>query len=88
MLVHVDVTWRSPPIFTVTTSLIYGSTFILEGKDEVLQANKSGLEVIKLQFILKLKIKRNEWLLACHFEVCKNVFSCYILALIPAMGLE
>ena len=24
----------------------------------------SGLEVIKLEFILKLKIKRNDWLLA------------------------
>ena len=26
--------------------------------------NLSGLEVIKLDFILKLKIKRNDWLLA------------------------
>ena len=26
--------------------------------------NRSGLEVIKLEFILRLKIKRNDWLLA------------------------
>ena len=27
-------------------------------------ASEYGLEVIKLEFILKLKIKRNDWLLA------------------------
>ena len=28
----------------------------------------SGLEFIKLEFLLKLKIKRNNWLLALYFE--------------------
>ena len=30
------------------------------------QSSTPGLEVIKLEFILKLKIKCNDWLLACH----------------------
>ena len=27
-------------------------------------AQRSGIEVIKLEFVLKLKLKRNDWLLA------------------------
>ena len=32
--------------------------------DLLIQPKRSGPEVIKLEFILKLKIKRNDWLLA------------------------
>ena len=42
--------------------------FILEGKDEVLQAyNSAGHWVVKLEYSLKLKIKRNDWL---HADTC------------------
>ena len=37
-----------------------------------------GLEVIILEFILKLKIKHNDWLLALHFEF-ETVFKFYNL---------
>ena len=37
-----------------------------------------GVEVIKLEFILKLKIKRNDWLLA---DNCLQAANCYALFL-------
>ena len=36
----------------------------------------SGLEVIKLEFILRLKIKRNDWLLA---DTCPQAANQYAL---------
>ena len=46
--------------------------------------DRPGLEVIKLEFILKLKIKRNQPMIALYFEfetVLKfyNLEACYVL---------
>ena len=37
------------------------------GQKETRNKNRPGLEVIKLEFILRLKIKRNDWLLAAFY---------------------
>ena len=53
----------------ICTTLLHETT----ERDEV---KRPGLEVIKLEFILRLKIKRNDWLLATklfHFHrILKN----------------
>ena len=38
---------------------------------------KTGLEVIKLEFILRLKIKRNDWLLADTCPQAANHFALF-----------
>ena len=40
----------------------------LESSPQKRNSWRPGPEVIKLEFILKLKIKRNDWLLALDFE--------------------
>ena len=53
-------------------------TFFQEHYQGVKHSVCQGLEVIKLEFILRLKIKRNDWLLA---DVRKHQSLCFILSL-------
>ena len=48
---HVEGTWKKPKAK-------------IEDSSPTRYLNISGLEVIKFEFILRLKIKRNDWLLA------------------------
>ena len=44
-----------------------------------INALRIGLEVIKLKFILKLKIKRNDWLLAVTCPISRTEARIFLL---------
>ena len=51
----------------------YLDQFHIDIKDEI---GRSGLKVIKLEYILRLKIKRNDWLIA---DTCPQAANHYAL---------
>ena len=59
---------EGPPILNTIDMVKKAISKMKSGK----AAGPSGLEVIKLEFILKLKIKRNDWLLACTCPQATN----------------
>ena len=63
-----DIIWQnqSPFIDMVFLSLHNGRSCLRLNEDAIIDSSGlvPGLKVIKLEFILRLKIKRNDWLIA------------------------
>ena len=60
---------------TRLVQVLQGTLWCVPGEDTLSLLLSTGLEVIKLEFILRLKIKHNDWLPA---DTCLRLYSSFI----------